>query len=101
MAGDPFLERLVWDLKSVRRRSRRMDALIVTAICGLELALFLGIGATRSDMPMAMTLLSFWWKLGSLGAIALMGAAIAITSFDPVASPRRGLVRLMSVVAVA
>jgi hypothetical protein len=100
MSGDPFLERLVWDLKPVRRQSSGVDALILTAICGLELTLFLGIGAARTDMSTAVTLPSFWWKLGSLGAIALMGAAVAITSFDPMTSPRRGLGRLMAVVAV-
>jgi hypothetical protein len=40
---------------------------------------------------MAMGLPSFWWKLSSCGLIAFGGAVTAVWSFDPVASPLRGL----------
>jgi hypothetical protein len=45
----------------------------------------------RPDMPMAMHMPSFWWKLASLGLIALVSGAVAVMSLDPTRSPRRGL----------
>jgi hypothetical protein len=63
--------------------------------------LFLSLGAMRPDMGAAMETPSFWWKLGSLGVIAVVGAAVAILSFDPVQSPRRGLRWLVCIVAAA
>jgi hypothetical protein len=44
------------DLKPVRRRSPKIDTLLPSALCGLELALYLAMG-----LP------SFWWKLGTMG----------------------------------
>jgi hypothetical protein len=99
MPNKQFFDQLVGDLKPVRPRNARIDALIIAVLCGVELALFLGVGMARPDMPMAMELPSFWWKLGSLGLIALAGAVTAILSFDPVKSPRRGL-RWLAVVVV-
>jgi hypothetical protein len=100
MSDDPLIGRLVSGLKPVRRRSATADVLIVAALCAVELALFLGLGAARPDMPMAMRSPSFWWKLGSLGLIAVVGGAVAILSFDPAASPRRGLRWLVILIAL-
>lgn len=99
MPTDRLVDRLVSDLTPVRRRSAAKDAAILGLIGATELALFLGLGAMRHDMPMAMQQPSFWWKLGSLGVIALGGAVVAILSFNPVASPRRGLRWLAAVIA--
>jgi hypothetical protein len=77
MSDNPLLERLVWDLKPVSRQSGLMDTLIPMAICGVELLLYLVACGAWSDVPMAVTLPSFWWKLGILGAITLMGVAMA------------------------
>jgi len=49
---------------------------------------------------MEMAQPSFWWKLGSLGIIALVGGSVAILSLDPVESPRRGLRWLLALVTV-
>ena len=49
------------------------------------------MGFMRPDMPVAMEAPSFWWKLTSMGLIALLGAGVALLSADPVRSPRRGL----------
>jgi len=38
-----------------------------------------------------MQLPTFWWKLGSLGVLTVVGVATALRSRDPAASPRRGL----------
>jgi hypothetical protein len=68
-------------------------------LCAIELGLFLGLGMMRPDMPIAMELPSFWWKLGSLGVIALVGASVAIVSFNPVETPRHGLRWLVAIIA--
>ncbi len=57
----------------------------------VELGLFLAFGLMRPDMPMALHLPSFWWKLVSLGLIALVSGAVAILSLNPIRSPRVGL----------
>lgn len=100
MADDPLIDRLARGLRPVRRRSGGRDAALLGLLGAVELALFLRLGATRPDMPMAMQQPSFWWKLGSLGLIALVGAAVAVVSFDPVRSPRRGLRWLVATVAL-
>ncbi len=100
MTSDPLIDRLVRDLKPVRRRTAGRDAAILGLLFLAELAVFLGMGAMRPDMPAAMAQPSWWWKLGSLGLIGLVGAAVAVLSFDPVRSPRRGLRWLAAVVVL-
>ncbi len=100
MPNNQLIDRLVGDLKPVRRRSPKIDALLLAALCGLELALYLAMGQARPDMHMAMELPSFWWKLGSMGLIALAGGITAIWSLDPATSPRRGLRLLIIVIAL-
>jgi hypothetical protein len=65
----------------------------------VELGLFLALRPMRPDMPMAMHLPSFWWKLASLGLIAFVSGAVAIVSLDPVRSPRRGLHWIVALIA--
>jgi hypothetical protein len=101
MPNDPLVARLAADLKPVRPRSLRRDATILAMVCAIELALFLGLGMMRPDMPMAVELPSLWWKFTSLGLIALVGGAVALVSFDPLRSPRRGLRWLVGIVAAS
>ncbi|MDQ2804798.1 MAG: DUF1109 domain-containing protein, partial [Pseudomonadota bacterium] len=75
MSIDRVVDRLASDLKPIRRRRVAGDALILGVTCAVELALFLGLGAMRPDMPLAMEQPSFWWKLTSLGLIAAVGSA--------------------------
>jgi hypothetical protein len=91
MANDHLIDRLVGDLKPVRRRKPAREFLALAVLGAIEVVLFLSLGMMRPDMPMAMEAPSFWWKLGSLGLLAVVGAGVAVLSFDPVASPRRGL----------
>jgi hypothetical protein len=100
MPNDSLVDRLVSELKPVRRRSIMRDGLVIGVICAIELGLFLVMGAMRPDMPMAMEEPSFWWKLGSLGLIAMVGGGVAVLSLDPVTSPRPGLRWLVVIVAV-
>ena len=101
MAIDHLVDRLVSELTPVRRRTPWRDALVLAALCAVELGLFLSVGLMRPDLHMAMDLPSFWWKLASMGLIALVGGTVTILSFDPVASPRRGLRWLLAIVAIA
>jgi hypothetical protein len=108
MSNDSLVDRLVSELKPVRRRTVVGDVFVLAVVCAIELALFLsigflgigfpGIGAMRPDMPMAMEMPSFWWKLCSLGLIALVGGGVAVLSLDPAESPRRGLRWLVAIV---
>ena len=99
MPINQLVHRLARDLGPVRPRTVGRDALGVSLLYGIELVLFLSLGTMRPDLPTAMALPSFWWKLGSLGLIAPAGAMVAMLSLDPVASPRRGLRWLASIVA--
>jgi hypothetical protein len=91
MRTDSLVGRLSRDLRPVRRRSIAREALLLLLLGVLEVAAFLGMGFMRPDMPVAMDAPSFWWKLTSMGLIAVLGAGVAILSADPVRSPRRGL----------
>jgi len=100
MSTDPLIDRLASELKPVRRRTAWSDALALLVLCAIELGLFVVMGMARSDMPMAMHLPSFWWKLGSLGLIGLVSGTVAIMSLDPVRSPRRGLRWIVALIAL-
>ena len=76
------------------------EGAILTILGVVELGLYLLLGYARPDMPVAMTLPSFWWKLGSLGMLTVVGTVTALRSFDPVKSPRGGL-RLLGVLIAA
>jgi hypothetical protein len=91
MRTESLIDRLSQDLRPVRRRSIVREALLLLVLGVAEVAAFLGMGFMRPDMPVAMEAPSFWWKLSSLGLIAVIGAGVAILSVDPVRSPRRGL----------
>lgn len=96
---DDFLDNLAGDLAPVRRRSPRLEILALAALCALELSLFLAAGLARPNLAAALGLPVFWWKLISLGALALLGFATALRSFAPEVSPRRGL-QLMAMAVV-
>src|ERR1700751_6470536 len=100
MRTDSLIHRLTSELKPVRRRTAWGDALALAVLCALEIGLFLTLGMVRPDMPMAMHLPSFWWKLISLGLIALVSGTVAIASLDPVRLPRRGLRWIAALIAV-
>ena len=91
MRTESLLDRLCQDLRPVRRRSIAREAQLLLFLGAVEAAAFLGMGFMRPDMPVAMEAPSFWWKLTSMGLIAVLGAGVAILSADPVQSPRRGL----------
>jgi len=91
MRTDLLIDRLASDLKPVRRRTPLTDGAALAVLAVIELGLFLTTGFMRPDLPSAMCMPSFWWKLTSLGLIALVSGSITVLSLDPVRSPRRGL----------
>jgi hypothetical protein len=76
------------------------EALLLLGLGVIEVAVFVGLGFMRPDMPMAMETPSFWWKLCSMGLIAGLGAGVALMSADPVRSPRGGLRWILACIAV-
>ncbi len=99
MRAETLIDHLANELKPVRRRTGWSDALALVVLCAVELGLFLAMGMMRPDMPAAMHLPSFWWKLASLGIIGLVSGTAAIMSLDPVRSPRRGLRWIVALIA--
>lgn len=91
MRTESLVERLAQDLRPVRRRSIVRDVLLLLLLAVGETAAFLGMGFMRPDMHLAMQAPSFWWKLCSMGLLAVLGVGVTIVSTDPVRSPRRGL----------
>ena len=100
MRVEQLIDSLANDVKPVRRRTASGDALPLIVLCAVELALFLGTGMMRTDMPTAIHLPSLWWKLASLGLIGLVSGTVTIMSLDPVRSPRRGLRWIAALIAV-
>jgi hypothetical protein len=100
MQTEMLVEKLSRDLKPVRRRSVLRDAIILCVVAALELAAFLGAGLMRPDMHHAMQMPSFWWRMTSLGVIAISGVTVALMSVDPTRSPRAGLRWLAGCVAI-
>jgi hypothetical protein len=100
MRTDALVDRLSQNLRPVRPRSIKREALLLFVLGAIEVAAFVIMGFMRPDMPMAMETPSFWWKLVSMGFIAVIGAGVALMSADPVRSPRRGLRWILACIAV-
>jgi len=98
MQTDRLVDHLVADLVPVKPRRTSDDLVLLATIGIVELALFFLWGRMRADTMIALSLPSFWWKLGSLTVLTIAGAATATRSFDPLVSPRKGL-RLLALLA--
>jgi len=101
MSSDRLIDSLAADLSPVRARNAWRDAAVLALIGGVEVALFVALGAMRPDMDQAMALPGFWWKLASLAVLTVVAVTTALRALDPVASPRRGLHALAVVAAGA
>ena len=100
MRTESLVDRLSQNVQPVRLRSVSREALLLCVLGAIEIIAFLGLGFARPDMPVAMEMPSFWWKLASTGLLAVLGACVALVSADPVRSPRRGLRWLLGCVIV-
>lgn len=90
MRTEALLEALSRDLKPMHPRSLLSDAIALCVMGAVELAAFSASGLMRPDMHNAMEEASFWWKMTSLGIIAVSGVTVALVSADPMRSPRAG-----------
>lgn len=100
MNYDSLIDRLTEDLKPVRRRRSWVDMSIMAAVSVLELALLFAVGIAHLSMHRMMTQPTLWWRLASLGLIALVSGVLAIRSFDPAYSAKGALRWLALVVAI-
>jgi len=100
MSYDSLINRLTEDLKPVRRRRLGLDVMIIAVICAVELGLFFAAGFARSNMPAMVQQPTFWWRIVSLALISLISGALAILSFNPTYSPRRGIRWLALIIAI-
>lgn len=91
MSNDALIAELSSGLVPVQRRSVVREAALLLALCGIELALFLAMGAMRPDMNHAADSPYLMWRVGSLGLLAVAACAVAIRSFSPAARTRSGL----------
>ncbi len=93
MVNDALIDSLVGDLRPVPPRNVGRLITILVTLAAIELAGFLALGTMRPDIGTALGRAAFWWKMVGLGILAVLGAHVALGSFDPVSSPRRGLRR--------
>ncbi|MBW4332343.1 DUF1109 domain-containing protein [Stakelama sp. CBK3Z-3] len=100
MSNSLLIDRLSAELPPVRRRNPARELAVVASLGALELALVLGVGLMRPDMASMIGSPYMIWKLGSLAILALLGCTLAVRSFVPTASSRKGVTMLM-VLAVA
>ena len=91
MTSERLIETLAAGLAPVRPRRLSRDALLLAVIGVGELALLLMRGGARPDLMSGRMRPFFWWKLGTMAAVAAIGFVAALRSFDPTHSPRPGL----------
>jgi hypothetical protein len=72
---------------------------ILLGLAALELGGFLAFGTTRPDIDVAVARIAFWWKIGGLGLLALLGVGGALRSFDPESTPTKEFHRWVLVLA--
>ncbi|MBY9063400.1 DUF1109 domain-containing protein [Sphingomonas yunnanensis] len=101
MSNDALIAELSSGLAPVQRRSAVREGALLLALCGMELALFLAMGAMRPDMSHAAASPYLMWRVGSLALLAVTACAVAIRSFSPAARTRAGLTLAGALAAAA
>lgn len=94
------IDQLVDDLAPVKVRRPLHDALLLGSLAVVELVAVLGLGRLRPDLHEAMHDAMFWWKAGSVFAVAVAGFVALLAAFDPVATlrgPRRAIAAIGAV----
>jgi hypothetical protein len=98
---DALILDLSADLAPVRRRSVPREAALLVALAAAEAILLVGAGAMRPDMERAILTPFMAWKIGSLALLTGVTCAVALRSFTPPASSRRGLLLALGLAALA
>ncbi|WP_242138770.1 DUF1109 domain-containing protein [Sphingomonas sp. TREG-RG-20F-R18-01] len=88
-----MIDTLTRDLRPVARPRFGAQSLILLLLAVVELAGFLALGTIRPDIGAALGRAAFWWKMAGLAVLALIGVVVALRSFSPESSPRKGLRR--------
>lgn len=99
MQTEQVIGRLVAELRPVRRGTPFQAALLLGLVLGVEVAVMGLSGALRPDMAAAAATASFWWKLATVGVLAVLGGGAMLLSLDPSRSPRAGLRWIVPAVA--
>ncbi len=97
---DPLIDQLVADLRPVRRRNWRTEAMILAGVGVLQLVAFFLVYGVRPDFMLAMHAPAFWWKVIGMAAMTLFALATLLRALDPARGARRGLGRIAAVAAI-
>jgi hypothetical protein len=98
MSNDSLILDLAANLKPVKPRNILREAMLLLALAGAEAALILGLGAMRPDMGAMVASSYMAWKIGSFALLAGVTCTVAMRSFSPPASPRRGLMLALGLI---
>ena len=104
MQTEGLVESLIANLVPVSRPRFWRDVGLLVLLAVAELAVYIGIGHLRPDIGAAMAEPSWWWKLASAVAVALLASVIAVRSFSPgqdVSRGRQALAPLIVLVIIA
>lgn len=101
MSHDALILDLAANLTPVRQRSVLREALLLLALAGAEVALVLGLVGMRHDMGQMIGSAYMTWKMGSLATLAGVSFAVAIRSFSPTVSPRKGVMLALALAGIA
>lgn len=99
MSSERLIEQLAGDLTPVRARRIAPEALMLTLIVALELAILAANGEFRPDLSTSLLLPQSWWKFGGLGLLSVIAGSCALASYAPDWTPRAG--RQFTVLAAA
>lgn len=91
MSTDALIHDLAAGLRPVRRRNVAREALLLVALAGSEALLIAALGLVRPDMGRMIGSAAMSWKMGSLALLAGAACLVAVRSFSPPETPRRGL----------
>jgi hypothetical protein len=98
---DALILDLSADLMPVKRRAILREVSVLGALAATELAVILAAGAMRPDMGQVILSPFMLWKMGSLALLAAMTCTVAMRSFAPPASSRRGLMLVLGLALLA
>ncbi|MDF0545917.1 DUF1109 domain-containing protein [Sphingobium sp. H39-3-25] len=98
---DALILDLSADLVPVKRRKVSQEVAVLVALAAAELIAILAVGAMRPDMSRVILSPFMMWKMGSLALLAGLTVTIAIRSFAPPASSRRGLMLVLGLALLA
>jgi hypothetical protein len=98
---DALILDLSTSLAPVKRRSVAREAALLATFAAVELGAILSAGAMRHDLGLVILSPFMMWKMGSLALLAGVTCTVALRSFAPPATSRRGLMLALGLAAMA